>query len=207
MRKNRIGYRKKHLLSLRGEGDAFRIRLEDEKLQFSGVLARWIYKHSSRWLEKDKVKIEALQSLRFAREPWVFEFLWTELRQNKADDIGDWILIALGDHSSPCPISEMLEINDLYYDPSATPDTRGSAIVVLSKRYSEFLYKGGKGEELTALIKHTCEHALWNEENGYARGGGTWLAKIFGGYDDRIREIQQDPTEHARSLANMIDLD
>jgi len=192
MRRNRLGYRKKALLALKGADDGHLIRTELQEDQASASLARWVYKHAHKWSDADAVEIHALQCLRFKPDDWVFDYLWSELRKRKAEDIGDWILVTLGAHISPRPREEVEDLIELYYDEAASLRTRASALFVINDR----VYLYDMHETALVAARTVCEDALWNEKNPYARAGASWLAKNFVGFEHRIRELQRDRPWH-----------
>lgn len=179
-------------------GQAVTASLSNYDEWFSGALAKWVYLHPAHWNENpESIRILALQRLRFSEEEWIHDFLWRKLRQKKAEDIADWMLIALADHSPVGTIKDIPQLLDLYHDESAHLLARGSAIFVLNNRAEQMVW-----DELHLAhpviwsnIRQVCNEALYDNKNAYARAGGCWLAKYFTGFEDRLEELKSDHTK------------
>ncbi|MBX3120457.1 MAG: hypothetical protein KF784_15470 [Fimbriimonadaceae bacterium] len=168
----------------------------------SAKTARWVYENLCEGEDKAGIRVTALLAMaRDDRAPWVAHYLWKQLDLHKAQEFGDWVIIAL--NRSPQINSLNVErLIDIYEDESAHDSTRSSAIFALANAAQNAQWAErwkGRGmhqlpDTVWARIHSTCKKAVDDHKRPYARAGAAWLATILGGYDAELAILAEDKT-------------
>jgi hypothetical protein len=161
-------------------------------------LAKWVYKKLAP--NDQPLQIMALEAIaNDERIPWKHRWLWRELERQKANPLGDWVVIALTRWGVKT-VSDVPRFIALYNDESAHPFTRGSAVFGLNRclELAEMLEQDDGKRRLTDLemeqIRVTCQAALNDETNPYARAGACWLASRFDCFEEELQRLSKDQT-------------
>lgn len=156
--------------------------------RISGRFAKWAYQEMPLTFEG---KFHALQRVALDEQAiWAVQFLLSELETKKAEDFGDWIIIAACRRGE---VSQKLidAFVDVYTDSTSHPLTKGSAVFGLSNQAQLLTWIG---QPVPNEIREVCKKALYDMENPYARAGACWLAGTIGGFEERLNELKSDET-------------
>jgi hypothetical protein len=173
--------------------DELALFLWDPKVRCSAKLARWIYEVLA---DDEFLKIKSIERIGWdERAPWSNAFLWRELAKLKQERFGDWLVICL------CrPGTQRAEdaeaFMDLYEDPTAHQETRGSAVFGVNNAMtlSSFETPPVLPDATMDRARRICRLAANDADNPYARAGAVWLGQLLGGFEEELERLRLDQT-------------